>query len=132
MGVTIDPLGDVTILWLSEHGKSLCNCPAKEMPAAKHWWNCSITPIFASMDLSELSELHNEFVRATLSGTQTVIKCAECGTKRRGKDLDVIYQASLNGPSKYKYPSNIVKAVCPQHNRVVVNGKSGAWWSRDR
>lgn len=126
MDVKVDALGDVSLLWLHEHSLELCNCSAKDHGGvAEHWWTCSSTPIFARMGPGLVSNALNVIAAANLAITQTVIKCAECGQERLGKDLLVIYQAQLDGSSilpgysfdMYKYPHNIVKAVCPEHNR---------------
>lgn len=119
--VTGDPLTTAMFHWSDAE----CDCPAKELAAAAHWWTCGITPMFASFAASlDLSDILNEFTRVTgaFGMTQTVIKCAECGAERLAKDLVVIYQAPLSNihglTGKYKYPKNIVKAVCPKHDTI--------------
>lgn len=42
---TIDPLGDVSLLWLREHGETLCTCRRPEF--AMHTQKCGITPEYA-------------------------------------------------------------------------------------
>lgn len=106
MGVAVDPLGDVSLLWLSEKSKSLCNCIVRDMECANHLWTCSSTPIWASMPRHEISDVMNDFARHNLSMRQTEIKCAICGRRGAAKDFDVI-----------KKNAAIYKAVCPSHNR---------------
>lgn len=122
MQTDIDPLGDVSLWWLWNHSQSLCTCPAKNDSGMVHWWACNISPIFASIGPGLVSDALNAIAMANLTRTQTVIRCAECGRERLGRDLLVIYQAPLNpGPTAvyndYLYPKNIAKAVCPEHNR---------------
>lgn len=123
-----DPLGDVTLWWLWKHAQELCDCPAKNDSSMEHWWTCSSTPIYRNMGPGLVSDALNQISMANLAQTQTVIRCADCGRERLGRDLLVIYQAPLynsDGGSQlydYKYPYNIVKAVCPEHNRVGTVG----------
>lgn len=123
MGVVVgDPLVDdvwLTTTWpRNSQGRCLL-CDAPEY--AHHSWDCPSTPIYASMDEAKsLQMLIGSFYAVTLSMFQTAIKCAECGKKRLAKDMDVIYQAAVppvNPGSVFRYPHNIVKAVCPEHNR---------------
>lgn len=117
MGVDLhDPL-TCPDWWVHEY--EVCNCEAPE--GAIHAWDCSVSPIYAGMDRESLSDILNEFCRANLAMTQTAIKCAECGRERLAKDLLPIYQAPVmrsdDYDGRYRYPSNIVKAVCEYHNR---------------
>jgi hypothetical protein len=122
MGEVIDPLGDVTMWWLWNHSRDLCDCPAKNDSGVLHWWTCASTPIWRRMGPGLVSDALNQIAMANLAQTQTAIKCAECGRERLERDLLVIYQAPIRNydPSDnlWKYPKNIVKAVCPEHNRV--------------
>jgi len=134
VGVSFDPLTcDVETLYFYttlRYGDSDCDCPAKDKPMALHDENCSIAPIYASTVPDNYQMLIGSFHAATARITQTVIKCAECGKERLGRDLLVIYQAPIYSDTPiphYKYPYNIVKAVCPEHGR---NGKVGLFHGR--
>lgn len=118
MGVKIDPLNCTSDAWLWDASQELCDCPARWDDAQEHKADCNLNPIYGRMTI-EYNFPHNivaDIQTANMTMVQTVISCAECGRKILAKDADVIYQASLNGPG-YKYPHNIVKAVCPHHNR---------------
>lgn len=131
---TVDPLGDVTLHWLWKHSQELCTCPAKNDPAMRHSETCGISPIYASW-FRVCEKIHQdpqsilmEINRANRNMTQHVINCAECGKTIMAKDALVIYQAPLNyqpGDHGWKYPKNIVKAVCPSHNRKGTTGFQG-------
>lgn len=100
-----------------------CSCGIPE--CGKHHELCGITPIYASLVLDfgcGPVDIASPLIHAELARTQTLINCAECGRAGLAKDMLVIYQAPLNyhhpQPSRvWKYPKNIVKAVCPEHNR---------------
>jgi hypothetical protein len=106
-----------------------CTCLAKEDPAVRHSHTCGVRPIYAELFRiyerlhQDPHSINNELLWAKGGIKQTVIKCALCGRERLGRDMDVIYQAPLRGTvahdigMSYKYPHNIVKAVCPEHNR---------------
>lgn len=96
-----------------------CDCGASQ--DERHTQMCAVTPIYASLVPHAMNMIIGSFHAAKAMMTQTVIKCAECGRERLGRDLDVIYQAPLNPHAasvrEYMCPHNIVKAVCPGHNR---------------
>lgn len=134
MGVTIgDPLTQ-TIQELRSYtswprtreGKCVeCGAPAM----AHHRESCYATPIFAMWCASmPLKSVINSIVSDCVM-YHSLIRCAECGEKKLSKDLLVIYQAPLNYPAAphlqpgYKYPKNILKAVCPRHNRESVTAE---------
>lgn len=77
-----------------------------------------------------ISDAINEIIAANLNVIQTAIKCAICGRENLGKNMDVIYEAPLNpiapqlNAGMYRYPKNIVKAICPKHNRKGTVGVS--------
>ena len=45
----IDPLGEVSLLWLRERSASLCTCPAKHRSDSLHNMWCQITPEYAKL-----------------------------------------------------------------------------------
>ena len=119
-GTPIDPL---TVKWwydLQPSGWG-CDCGASEMEC--HSQTCAVTPLYASLVPPDFNMVIGSFHAINAGTTQTVIKCAQCGRERIGRDMDVIYQAPLYNDVgqvtgwQYKYPCNIVKAVCPKHNR---------------
>lgn len=119
MDVDFDPLTADTnihnLRWWHDFG---CDCNPPEF--ACHAQTCGITPIYASLVPPEYNMLIGSFHAANIAMTQTVIKCAECGKEHLGKDLLVIYQAPLHATNtQLNNPStkNIIKAVCPEHNR---------------
>lgn len=122
----IDPLGDVTLHWLYRHSLDLCDCPAKTDDRVMHSERCNITKEYAAMceaagPRDTPMEICSDISYLRMTTWQSAIKCAECGRERLGKDLLVIYEAPLaylpGEEHTYKYPHNIVKAVCPHHNR---------------
>jgi hypothetical protein len=122
---TIDPLGDVTLLWLKQHSQSLCTCAAKNDDKVRHAETCDMSPIYAGL-FRICEKIHQDphsilmdINRANRNITQHVINCAQCSKTIMAKDADVIYKAVLapRGRTDLRYPANIVKAVCPEHNR---------------
>ncbi len=110
MGVIVhDPL-TCNDWWV--HKYSICSCTAPAFKGmAEHSWVCNVSPTFAELSLKhQYSDITNEFIRASLSTMQTVIKCAICGKQRLAKDMKPIYK---NGTGV----GSLVKAVCPSHNR---------------
>lgn len=70
MGVNIDPLGDVTFIWLWDHSASLCDCPAKHNAGMKHSDMCSMTPIYRSLCMKESPTMIGlEIASARIGGT---------------------------------------------------------------
>lgn len=98
-----------------------CTCPARDDSSMMHSKVCGITPIFADLARQSPKFIWDSYTEYSWElGYRTLIKCATCGRERYGKDMDVIYEAPLNfthGGGSYKYPSNLVKAICPSHNR---------------
>lgn len=118
---------DGPLWWLDDMNWG-CDCAAKNDDCLRHSDICGITPIYASVVEHADPPPAELWLDFTMASTQTVIRCAVCGRERLGRDLDVIYEAPLPPykTSAYKYPYNIVKAVCPEHNRrgtmMTVNG----------
>lgn len=125
----IDPLGNVPSSNLYDWSLSLCDCAAKDDDRIEHSWNCNVWPIFAEIvDYDMIDEIRNDFFVMRMTVMQHVIHCAICGGEMLGKDAQVIYEAPLNfvpmpgNNPGYRYPRNIVRAVCPRHNRAATNG----------
>lgn len=134
MGITeVDPLGDVTLHFLTTHSIDLCDCPASGDRLTLHAENCNMHKIYASiMDAVPMEDWPSraslEFLNAKNSIDRYIYTCADCGAKRRVEDMVVIYEAPLGQiwggervntfrNKQYNYPHNIVKVVCCTHNR---------------
>lgn len=107
-------------------------CDAIDVEEHKDY--CSWSPIYAGLVHNYLDTLDwRLWLDMTMVSTKTVINCAQCGRERLAKDLDVVYrQPSYNNFNNislipWKIPQNIVKAICPEHNR---KGKVG--WVHER
>lgn len=123
MANDIDPL---TVDWwhdLQPFGWG-CDCGASEME--RHSETCAVTPLYAQIcsDVrGTIANITQPIIDALWLEPTTLIKCAVCGRKRIGRDMLVIYEAPLYNSAggshlyDYKYPHNVVKAVCPEHNR---------------
>lgn len=118
-GTSIDLLKDpLRIAVYLAYVNDACDCSATE--DMLHSELCAITPIYADLMMSDgeytVGQLLRMLIEANLATTQTVIKCAECGTECLAKDMDVVYRHWESDINPYNV-ANIVKAVCPQHNR---------------
>lgn len=91
---------------------------------AKHSETCSITPIYAGVAEKYPDVNPRMWLDLTMVSKQSAIKCAQCGKQRAGRDLLVVYEAPLYNSAggshlyDYKYPHNVVKAICPEHNTI--------------
>lgn len=95
-------------------------CEADEMQY--HTDTCAWSPIYAELFRwayqrnQDPKTIYNEMLWVKGDFEQHVIKCAQCGRERLGRDMDLVYKSWVTDPQPY-HPHNIVKAVCPEHNR---------------